>query len=148
MKSHAVLLLALLLVKLSVASLVKVCDEYKSKLKYEFHPLRHCQRSNGTVIAQMNVDTVKQCASHARSHKGLAFNFSPKSRRKTNFFDVEANKNDTKKDSSSKSQEVQRDFYSCEVLACPETRNYSSIVNDTRFDYYTMYAYPARKYFH
>jgi hypothetical protein len=97
------------------------------------------------MIASTNVKSVKLCASYARSQRGLAFNFSPKNRQDKNFFEVEANKNDTKKDVDNKSLDKARDFDNCEVLACPENRNFSSIVNDTRFDYYTMYAHPPRK---
>lgn len=34
------------------------------------------------------------------------------------------------------------DFFNCELLACPEFRNLSHIVNDTRFDYYSLYTAP------
>lgn len=37
------------------------------------------------------------------------------------------------------------EFFNCEVLACPEWSDLGDLVNDTRFDYYTMYASPARK---
>lgn len=37
------------------------------------------------------------------------------------------------------------EFFNCEVLACPEWSNLGDLINDTRFDYYTMYASPARK---
>lgn len=36
------------------------------------------------------------------------------------------------------------EFYNCQALSCPETMNLTTIVNDTRFDYYTLYAYPPR----
>lgn len=32
------------------------------------------------------------------------------------------------------------EFFNCELLACPEFQNFSHIVNDTRFDYYSLYA--------
>lgn len=38
------------------------------------------------------------------------------------------------------------ELYNCEALACPETANFSTIVNDTRFDYYSLYANPPRKF--
>ena len=38
------------------------------------------------------------------------------------------------------------DLYNCEALACPETANFSTMVNDTRFDYYSLYTNPPRKF--
>lgn len=37
------------------------------------------------------------------------------------------------------------EFFNCEVLACPEWSDLADMLNDTRYDYYTMYANPARK---
>lgn len=37
------------------------------------------------------------------------------------------------------------DLFNCEALACPETTNFSTIVNDTRYDYYSLYTNPVRK---
>jgi hypothetical protein len=42
--------------------------------------------------------------------------------------------------------EESEEYYNCQVLGCPEYRNFSTIVNDTRFDYYSLYARPPREY--
>lgn len=134
----AACLLALFFIN-SESSLKKVCRDLQFKTEQNYyHPLRHCQRSNKTVIAQYNdFDTVEECANFARKSRGLAFNYSPKSRRSNNFYENETTNNNPL---------FQEDFNSCEVLECPEKINLSSIVNDTRFDYYSLYAYPIRKF--
>ena len=103
-------------------------------ISHEFHPLRHCQRSNKTVIAFSNVTSIKACAAFASERRGLAFNFSPQNRMSKNGFEL----NET---------EENEEFFNCEVLECPEYKNYSSIVNDTRFDYFSLYTRPPREMF-
>lgn len=126
-----------ILFKFSFSSLSRVCRELeKEEEKHKFHALRHCQRSNKTVIAYGDADNEEQCADFARLSRALAFNFSPKHRRLVNHYEVKTNETE-------KTQ--QNDFYSCEALACPEYRNFSTLVNDTRFDYYSLYAYPTRE---
>lgn len=118
----------------------KNCKTLLSKTKHEYFPLRHCQRSNKTVIAFTDVETLVECADFAKKNKGLAFNYSSQNRSSKNLFDPPKNESevvDTK---------FQHEFHNCEVLACPEYRNFSTVVNDTRYDYYTLYAYPVRKY--
>lgn len=39
------------------------------------------------------------------------------------------------------------ELYNCQILACPENSNYSTLVNDSRYDYYSMYAQPLCKYY-
>lgn len=111
------------------------CREY-GEIEKVFHPLRHCQRSNKTVIALYNVESQEDCAEHARNVRGLAFNFSP-SDRKINLIERERG--------NEKAMGEDEDFYNCELLECPEHRNYSTMVNDTRFDYYSLYTHPPRE---
>jgi len=99
----------------------------------EFFPLRHCQRSNKSVIAFFNVDELENCAKLARSVRGLAFNFSPKNRLKINLYDNE-------------SYESYQRIDNCEVLECPEYQNFTSMVNDSRYDYYSLYSSPPREF--
>lgn len=113
----------------------KFCSEY-GEAENVFHPLRHCQRSNKTVIALYYVESQEDCAEHAKIIRGLAFNFSP-SDRKINFVERETG-NETLGGED-------EEFYNCEVLECPEYRNFSTMVNDTRFDYYSLYAHPPRE---
>jgi hypothetical protein len=71
---------------LSIA-LTLYCSDYENRIKHEYHPLRHCQRSNKTVIAFENFQTVDECAAFARVNHGLAFNFGRKQRGEHNLFD-------------------------------------------------------------
>lgn len=128
-------LLICIIISLDVPSAsLKFCKEFVGRVEHKFYPLRHCQRSNKTAIAFSTAESADECAEFARFHLGLAFNFSPQSRQKKNLFDV---KNYSKSEPD--------EFYNCEVIECPEYRNYSSIVNDTRFDYYSLYARPPRE---
>lgn len=108
----------------------KFCKEFQGRIKHEFSPLRRYQKSNKTVIAVENFVKLSSCAEFANENQGLAFNFSPWGRRER-FNDTES---------------IFQTFFNCEVLDCPEFSNFSSLINDTRFDYYSMYAKNLRKY--
>ncbi|XP_041775583.1 uncharacterized protein LOC121595581 [Anopheles merus] len=123
------------------------CEANARKIVHRFYPLRHCQRSNRTVIGLVNVQSVRECADYARDKQGLAFNFAPIKRNNTNWYDVVRQREQNQSTVSSWKPVPPRvasfgfeDFYNCHVLDCPEYRNLSTIVNDTRFDYYTLYA--------
>uniref|UniRef100_A0A182P9H4 adenylate cyclase n=1 Tax=Anopheles epiroticus TaxID=199890 RepID=A0A182P9H4_9DIPT len=122
------------------------CESNAPNIVHRFYPLRHCQRSNRTVIGLMNVKTVRECADFARDKQGLAFNYAPINRNNTNWFDVVREREQNKSNASPWKPQPPRvsygfeDFYNCHVLDCPEYHNLSTIVNDTRFDYYTLYA--------
>lgn len=58
------------------------CSDYARRVKHKFSLIRHCQRSNKTVIAFQNFQTVEQCADYARQSRGLAFNFGLASRKR------------------------------------------------------------------
>lgn len=110
----------------------KLCKGFKRK-DYEFYPLRFCQRSNKTVVVSDEVETLEMCAQQCWLYRGLAFNFSPKQRwEKILYKTNEKTKNDK--------------LHNCEVLECLEHRNFSSLFNDTRFDYYSLYTRPSRKF--
>ncbi|KAG4080631.1 hypothetical protein HA402_013161 [Bradysia odoriphaga] len=117
------------------------CAEYKNSL-FTYHPIRHCQRSNKTVIGLSNVKTVDRCAEFAVQRRAMAFNFAPVDRGHTNLF--EKAKENILRDNHTKyylkDVEEPEEFFNCELLACPEFRNFSHIVNDSRFDYYSLYA--------
>lgn len=125
----------------SEASIKTICRDLTNKPKPIYYPLRHCQRSNKTVIAFNDFERFEECVDFARKSKGLAFNYSPKNRRTKNFYDITfANESRIHP-----KEKFKNDFHNCEVLGCPEKRNFSTVVNDTRFDYYSLYAYPIRK---
>lgn len=124
----------LLLLFYAALAASKFCKEFAMN-RLEFHPLRHCQRLNKTVIAFSQEESVESCADFAKLNRGLAFNFSPHERSKENLFKVK-NENET---------EILEKFFNCEVLECPEYRNFSSMVNDTRFDHYSLFALNPRE---
>jgi hypothetical protein len=108
----------------------KFCKEFDEKVKQDFHPLRQYRKSNKTVIAVDKFDTRSECAEFARQNQGLAFNFSPEGRWKSYNNDTES---------------IFQTFFNCEVLDCPEFSNFSTLINDTRFDYYSLYTKNLRK---
>lgn len=66
------------------------CSKLQSKIKHDFFPLRHCQRSNGNVIGLKNFNSLESCKSFALKQRGLAFNFSDKENRDSvNLFDTD-----------------------------------------------------------
>lgn len=137
------LLLSCAIIILSIrvqSGMKKSCENIRSKIKLDFHPLRHCQRSNKTVIAFDDSETVEECAEFARKSKGLAFNYSPSDRREKNLFEITSGDEE-----SNRTRGNEEEFHNCQVLSCPEHKNFSTVINDTRFDYYTLYAYPARE---
>ncbi|XP_035772725.1 uncharacterized protein LOC118456239 [Anopheles albimanus] len=129
------------------SSTVRTCAEQSRQIVHRFYLLRHCQRSERNVIGLANVKTVRSCADIARSKQAMAFNYAPAGRHGVNRFDLAQNQSrptpwiPPKAASGSTTTRVPfDDFYNCQVLDCPEHRNLSSIVNDTRFDYYSLYA--------
>ncbi|XP_053667048.1 uncharacterized protein LOC128716153 [Anopheles marshallii] len=128
---------------------MRTCETAARKIVHRFYPLRHCQRSNRTVIGLKNVKTVRECADFARDKQGLAFNYAPVDRNNSNWFELVKEREQNKSTVAPWKPQPPRiptssfgfdDFYNCHVLDCPEYRNLSTIVNDTRFDYYTLYA--------
>lgn len=121
----------------SESSSKKECEGLKNE-KRLYYPLRHCQKSNKNIIAFNNFENVEECADFARNSNGLAFNYSPKSRSFKKFYDISNNE-------TNEEIQLKRVFHNCEVIDCPEKNNFSTVINDTRYDYYTLYSYPVRK---
>ncbi|XP_058056605.1 uncharacterized protein LOC131207983 [Anopheles bellator] len=120
------------------------CTVQGRKITHRFHLLRHCQRSDRNIVGLASTRTVRECADLARTTQGLAFNYAPTGRNGSNWYDVvnEVTGNNSTpapwKTTTTTSSPF-ADLYNCQVLDCPEYRNLSTIVNDTRFDYYTLY---------
>lgn len=62
------------------------CAEYKNSVQHNYHPVRHCQKSNKTVIGLINASTVDKCADFASKRKAMAFNFATTDRGNINLF--------------------------------------------------------------
>lgn len=62
------------------------CADHKNSFVHRYHPIRHCQKSNKTVVGLINVNTVEQCADFASKRRAMAFNFAPAERGNINLF--------------------------------------------------------------
>ena len=58
---------------------------------YKFNLLRHCQRSNKTVIALGKYLSLEECSKFAQNARGLAFNYNPIGRGDVNLFIKKSN---------------------------------------------------------
>lgn len=132
------------------------CSDLLAPNKTKYHPVRHCQRSNKTRIAAKNVENLVQCEQFAENNHGLAFNYGHgrNPRRKDhsnnwmNLFDIiKEEKNHTNRwKGVAKELELSNDpYFNCEVFDCPELGNMSTIINDTRYNYYSIYGMGTMK---
>lgn len=165
--------LLLFSILLKTASSQIFCSDFLKRENHTFYPLRHCQRSNKTQIGVRNVNSLEKCAQYAQNSRALAFNFGRKAverlkgKEPLNYFEVVAAK-EAKKSiyiheiislaiifvsiSDNKTSIYQNatlpdnePYFNCQIMSCPEFGNFSEMINDTRYDYYSLYANPARK---
>lgn len=129
------------------------CTTFDEKPKPEYYPLRHCQRANGTIIGFRNIKSLYECMMFARERGALAFNYAPEGRVKRNRFESLNQTlngtfmiNSTKHRKQKKIHTISEEYYNCQALACPEYGNFSTMLNDTRFDYYSLYTKPPREF--
>lgn len=138
---------------LTIVSSQLFCSDLLKRNRTKFHPVRHCQRSNKTRIAAKNVANLNKCIQFAEHNQALAFNFGHGKRPRKkgdqdgdllNLFDVKRAKEENKTKLQKDLHDLEENadpYFNCEVLSCPEVGNMSSLINDTRFDYYTLYGY-------
>lgn len=62
------------------------CADYKNNIRHNYHPVRHCQKSNKTAIGLANFNTVDKCAEFASKRKAMAFNYAYIDRGTVNLF--------------------------------------------------------------
>ncbi|XP_072936564.1 uncharacterized protein [Epargyreus clarus] len=96
------------------------CSNESPALIPKYYLIEKCHRSKLGVVARANYTSLSSCRRLAIEKKALAFNFSPPE--VVNVTD--------------------RLEYTCEVLKCAEVSGGLSLANDTRFDYYSIYARP------
>lgn len=65
---------------------ISSCADYRIGFVHTYYPVRHCQKSNKTIISSSNVTTVEKCAEFASMRKAMAFNFAPSGRGRLNAF--------------------------------------------------------------
>lgn len=133
----------------SIVSSQLFCSDLLKRNRTKFHPVRHCQRSNITRIAAKNVADLNKCIQFAENQQAMAFNYGHGKRpmKKSgsdflNLFDVMKAKKENKTSKTDKDEDlgqVIEPYFNCEVLSCPEVGNMSSLINDSRYDYYTLY---------
>lgn len=123
------------------------CSDWLNKAPIKYYPLRHCQRSNEYQIGAKNVPTLEKCARFAEDNSALAFNYGHGRKPKNETVDHNLINlfNAIHVDRTTTESSEPSAYVNCEILACPEVGNLSSIVNDTRYDYYTLYADPIRE---
>lgn len=90
----------------------------------KYHLMEKCYRSKLGMVSKANFTSLTSCQRLGIEKKGLAINFSP----------PEA------WDDSNETLE-----FTCEVLKCAEVDGGLSMVDDSRYDYYSIYAKPIRK---
>ncbi|KAH8396513.1 hypothetical protein KR215_000026, partial [Drosophila sulfurigaster] len=109
----------------------------------QFHLVRECQRANtDDALALENTPTLKECVELAREFRGLALNYAPLERRRHIYPNAAPKK---KQDAGQRLSVFEQpgEFFNCHVLQCPQNTSFSGMVNDSRFDYYSLYGRPT-----
>ncbi|EDW49222.1 uncharacterized protein LOC6618842 [Drosophila sechellia] len=124
------------------------CPTVKSN-PLQFHLVRHCQRAAADeALALENTSSLQECADLAHALRGLALNYAPGGpKRRLNSFDQKSFGKQGDKEQRIRSRlsvfEQPGQFFNCHVLKCPQNNTFSSMVNDSRFDYYSLYGRPT-----
>ncbi|XP_031763733.2 uncharacterized protein LOC113519116 [Galleria mellonella] len=87
----------------------------------KYHLMEKCHRSKLGLAAKARYTSLISCQRLGIEKKALSLNFSPPEAMKTTKEPLD---------------------YTCEALQCAEADGGSSLTNDTRFDYYSLYAKP------
>lgn len=91
----------------------------------EYFLLSPCHKSTLKSIIEVNVNSLEKCKRIAIRKRGMGINYSPKNLRPDKI--------------------KHHSFKTCIIVSCPETENSTSLVYDSRYHYYSMYAFPIRK---
>lgn len=102
--------LLLIIIKIALPYTINSCLEIDRF--NTFYKVRECSKSNQRILMRKRTLNVDDCMRYAREKNAFAFNYSP--------------------------IDLAKDYYNCQLLPCPELTN--SFVNDTQYDYYTIYA--------
>ncbi|KAH8370109.1 hypothetical protein KR093_002185, partial [Drosophila rubida] len=109
----------------------------------QFHLVRECQRaSTDDALALESTPTLQECMKLARELQGLALNYAPVEQKRRMEHDVVSiNEQDARRHLSVFEQPAE--FFNCHVLQCPQNTSFAGMVNDSRFDYYSLYGRPT-----
>lgn len=116
------LLLLIILIPMVISN--SVCNVDSPSVS-RYHLIEKCYRSKLGIAAKANFASLISCLKFGIEKKGLALNFSPPEAWKGSKKDLQ---------------------YTCEVIKCAEADGGLSLVNDTRYDYYSLYGKPLRKF--
>jgi hypothetical protein len=95
-------------------------EQVRRQSLLDFYLIQTCSRSTMKAIARARLPTPERCALFALQKRGLAFNFSPPG--------------------------LMQGRSTCIVSECPEFETLTSLKKDLRYDYYSLYGNPLRKY--
>lgn len=118
-------ILCYLTIKLTSVSSDSECSKVTASRTPKYHLMEKCYRSSLGMIAKANYTSLTSCQRLGIEKKGLSINFSPPEARDDGNMATE---------------------YTCEVLRCAEADGGLSLVNDSRYDHYSIYAKPIRKF--
>ncbi|XP_055919183.1 uncharacterized protein LOC129951179 [Eupeodes corollae] len=111
-----------------------------------FHLIKRCQRSEQNMIDFENVDSLEECFKIAKRVKALALNYSPLRGMKSNLFEQNEKNNSNfsfrRRDERRHFFDQPEEFFNCHALQCPESSAFTTMTNDSRFDYYSLYGNP------
>ncbi|KAH8261275.1 hypothetical protein KR044_006266 [Drosophila immigrans] len=109
----------------------------------QFHLVRECQRANtDDALALESTPTLEECMALARELRGLALNYAPiGQKRRINHNNATVKEQDARRRLSVFEQPGE--FFNCHVLQCPQNTTFAGMLNDSRFDYYSLYGRPA-----
>ncbi|XP_061708191.1 uncharacterized protein LOC133518490 isoform X2 [Cydia pomonella] len=105
------------------------CSSESTPVVPKYYKIEKCQRSKLGIAAKANYTTLSSCQRLGIEKKALALNFVP----------PEVLKKAGKKKRVNETEPLE---YTCEVLKCAEVDGGLSLVNDSRYDYYSIYAKP------
>ncbi|XP_019890868.1 uncharacterized protein LOC101895417 isoform X2 [Musca domestica] len=106
-----------------------ICRDSKADLRYHFYLLAESHRSLGEKLHIENVDSLETCKQLTRLYKGLAFNYGPKDR-------LRNKAGNTSRDHYWEQAQL---YFNCHVLKCPERESSKTLINDSSFNYYSLY---------
>ncbi|XP_068147507.1 uncharacterized protein [Drosophila tropicalis] len=106
----------------------------------KFYLVRKCQRASADdALALENTPTLNECINLALQLRGMALNYAPIDKLRKVF-----NISQLQKDARSHLTVWQQpgDFFNCHILQCPQNLSFSQMINDSRFDYFSLYGRP------
>ncbi|XP_022222663.2 uncharacterized protein LOC111074247 [Drosophila obscura] len=147
MSTTIIFLLLQLLASMSMGSLNCPTD---APIPLQFHLVRECQRALADdALALESTSSLEDCANLARELHGLALNYAPggSTRNRNKFIQPISGNSSSARQKDLRSRltvfEQPAEFFNCHVLQCPQNSTFGGMVNDSRFDYYSLYGRPT-----